>query len=187
LHLMDQGPALEICWVVATGNDARAHEARASAADYASASTSIEVIVGDLREGYLPYIGGAAKDFVHGVAAQFEPDVIFTHRGDDRHQDHRLLNELVGNAFRRQPVLCFEIPKYDGDLATPNLYVPVTTEQAHRKVELLTKHFETQATKQWFDPVVFLGLMRLRGVECDSPSGFAEGFSCRKLAVSWTR
>jgi LmbE family N-acetylglucosaminyl deacetylase len=185
LELAAQRVPVEFCWVVATGDEVRAGEARESAPSYVSEPAALTIVVGDLREGYLPYLGEAPKQFLHDVAQQFEPDVVFTHRSEDRHQDHRILNELAGNAFRRQPIFAFEIPKYDGDLATPNVYVPVSEQNAHRKVELLFKHYESQKTKPWFDEAVFLGLMRLRGLECNSPSGFAEGFACRKMAISW--
>jgi LmbE family N-acetylglucosaminyl deacetylase len=106
---------------------------------------------------------------------------VLTHAHDDLHQDHRLVNDLTWNTFRNHLILEYEIPKYDGDLGRRNVYVPVSEEVAREKVELVANSFPSQAAKDWFDEGVFLGLMRLRGMEARSPSGYAEAFTCRKL------
>jgi LmbE family N-acetylglucosaminyl deacetylase len=175
--------AIEVCWAVVTADEAREAEAHHGAKAFLDGAASVDVVVGRLRESYLPYEGTAAKDFVHGLAARIQPDVVFTHARHDLHQDHRLISELVGNAFRNHLVLEFEIPKFDGDLTTPNVYVPLTAEQVDRKVELLHACFPSQATKYWFDRELFVGLARIRGVEARSDTGFAEGFHCRKLVL----
>lgn len=180
LRLVAEQPNLEICWAVATGDDERQAEARASATEVLGRAPD-NLVMGGLKESHLPYEGTRTKSFVHGLSDVINPDLVLTHVRHDLHQDHRTLAELVGNAFRDHLVLGFEIPKYDGDLRPPNTYVAVSEEQAHRKVELLHRHFPSQATKYWFDEQLFLGLMRIRGVEARSESGFAEGFHCTKL------
>jgi LmbE family N-acetylglucosaminyl deacetylase len=174
---------LEVCWAVATSDAEREVEAHHGAKAFLGDAARVDVAVGRLRESYLPYEGVAAKDFVHELSHRIDPHVVFTHARHDLHQDHRLISELVGNAFRNHLVLEFEIPKYDGDLRTPNVYVPLSGEQIERKVELLHACFPSQATKYWFDRELFVGLARLRGVEARSESGFAEGFHCRKLVL----
>ena len=181
-RLIDEQPDVEVCWAVATGDTARHEEAQASVEDLLGRPPK-HLVLGSLPESYLPYEGRAAKRFVHELRDLFDPDLVFTHVRHDMHQDHRTLAELVGNAFRDHLVLGFEIPKYDGDLRPPNVYVAVSENQAHRKVELLHRHFPSQATKYWFDEQLFLGLMRLRGVEAHSSSGFAEAFHCHKLVL----
>ena len=117
------------------------------------------------------------------LAARPAPDLIFTHCRDDRHQDHRVLSDLTWNAFRDHLILEYEIPKYDGDLATPNLYVALGATTVERKVALLLEHFPSQRSKRWFDADTFKGLMRLRGVESNAPERFAEAFHCRKAVL----
>lgn len=184
LALVDSGPAIEMCWAIASATDEREDEARASAADLARGRCPIDVTVGGFRESHLPYVGSAVKSWVHGLAEQVEPDVVFTHQRSDLHQDHRFLSELAGQAFRDHVVFEFEIFKYDGDLGAPGVFVPVEERLARRKVELLRRHFVSQQRKPWFDEATFEALMRLRGVECRSPTGLAEAFYCRKLVLS---
>jgi len=110
--------------------------------------------------------------------------VIFTHVGIDLHQDHRLVSELTWNTFRDHLILEYEIPKYDADLTAPNVYVPLSEAVVQRKVELLLEHFPSQRDKHWFTEDLFRGLMRLRGMEANSPTRFAEAFRCRKLVLA---
>ena len=112
------------------------------------------------------------------------PDLILTHWHGDAHQDHRLVSELTWNTFRDHLVIEYEIPKYDGDLGRPNVFVPLERPVCEEKLNLLFAAFESQRAKRWFDRDTFLGLMRLRGMESNSPSGYAEGFHARKLVVS---
>jgi LmbE family N-acetylglucosaminyl deacetylase len=102
---------------------------------------------------------------------------------DDRHQDHRVLSDLAWNTFRNHLVLEYEIQKYDGDLGTPNVYVPVERELCERKIATLLRHFKTQTNKHWFTEDTFWALMRLRGIESAASSGFAEAFYGRKLCL----
>jgi LmbE family N-acetylglucosaminyl deacetylase len=164
----------------ATG--ARADEARKSAADFLAGAGAAQVELHEFPDAYFPSRIAEIKRAFEALKA-FEPDLIFTHCRHDLHQDHALLNQLTGNTFRDHAVLEYEVPKYDGDLGSPNFFIPVSAEAARRKASLLVRHFATQANKHWFDEQLFLGLMRVRGVECRSPSGFAEGFYARKVVL----
>ena len=136
------------------------------------------------RDGFLPYVGGEVKDVFENLKQRVDPQVVFTHAGYDFHQDHRLACELTWNTFRSHLILEYEIPKVDGDLGRPNVYVPLTQELVERKLDLLDRHFPTQAGKHWFDRDTFKGLMRLRGLEAVAPERFAEGFTCRKVTLA---
>ena len=137
----------------------------------------------DYRDGFLPYSGGKAKDYFEEMKGQVNPDLIFTHWHGDAHQDHRLLSELTWNTFRNHLILEYEIPKYDGDIGRPNLFVPLEAPLYEDKVNYLFKAFDSQRGKRWFDRETFLGLMRIRGMESNSASGFAEAFHARKIVV----
>lgn len=183
LRLMAENAPVEVVWVVLTGDEGRTREAAASAADFTSGAKSLEVVTGGMRDGFLPYSGAEAKELVHAVAGSTDADIVFTHYRSDLHQDHRLVSELTWNAFRDHLVLEYEVPKFDGDLGAPNLFVRAERDTALRKVELLQHHFPSQAGKPWFHPEAFLGLMRLRGIESRSPTEYAEAFYCRKLVL----
>ena len=130
---------------------------------------------------FFPIMGAEIKEFFEDLKAGGQPDLILTHHGRDLHQDHRLLSELTWNTFRDHLILEYEIPKYDGGLGSPNLFVQLTEEERRRKIDLLLAGFPSQATKNWFSEATFDAIMRLRGVESNSASGYAEGFYCRKL------
>lgn len=188
LKLMTDHPDIELRWAVASSDDQRAAEARSCAEDFTKGlRTPAEIIVGSFEDGYLPYEGAEVKRWVHRLGDGFTADAVFTHTSQDLHQDHRFLSELALNAFRNQPIFGFEIPKYDGDLGAPNVFVPVDADLARRKCELAARHYVSQAGKPWFDEETFLGLMRLRGVESRAASGYAEGFYCRKLVITGGR
>jgi LmbE family N-acetylglucosaminyl deacetylase len=140
-------------------------------------------LVHGFRDGFFPYVGGEVKDAFEELKARVVPDIVFTHTRHDLHQDHRLVCELTWNTWRDQLILEYEIPKYDGDLGIPNVYVPVEEDLAREKTALLLRLFGSQTEKHWFDEELFVGLMRLRGMEGRSPSGYAEAFTCRKLAL----
>ena len=183
LALTRARPDLEVTWVVLGASGIRGEEARASAALFLAGAASAEVVVCAFRDGFLPYAGGEVKDLFESLKARLDPDLILTHGRHDLHQDHRLVCELTWNTWRNHLILEYEIPKYDGDLGSPNLFVPIPRELAHEKVKLLLEAFASQRPKHWFDEDLFLGLMRIRGMEAASPSGYAEGFTCRKLMV----
>jgi LmbE family N-acetylglucosaminyl deacetylase len=173
-------PDLEIQWVVFTAEGKRAKEARASARALVGEAKT-KVIVRQFRTSFLPYQGEKVKESFEALFGAFNPDVIFTHYRDDRHQDHRLLSDLTWNTYRNHLVLEYEIPKYDGDLGRPNFFVPLDEEAARRKARHLCRYFQTQGNKHWFAEETFLALMRLRGMECAAT--YAEAFYCRKFVA----
>jgi LmbE family N-acetylglucosaminyl deacetylase len=183
LALTRTRPEIKVTWVVLGAEGEREREARASAEAFMGAATRSEVIVHGFRDGFFPYVGGDVKDVFEDLKSRLEPDLILTHARHDLHQDHRLVCELTWNTWRDHLILEYEIPKYDGDLGTPNVFVPISEEVARQKVRLVLDAFESQAAKHWFDEQLFLGLMRVRGMEGRSPSGYAEAFTCRKLSL----
>ena len=183
LTLLAQHPGSSVRWVVFSGSEARAAEARASAADFLARAEQRDVRTLGFRESFFPSQHAELKTACEALT-DFEPDVIFTHRGADRHQDHRTLAELTWNTFRNHRILEYEIPKYDADLGTPNAFVVVQGAVARQKCQLLRKHFVSQHARPWFDEELFLGLLRIRGVECRSESGYAEAFDARKLVIA---
>jgi LmbE family N-acetylglucosaminyl deacetylase len=183
LRLLAEHPGSTVCWVVFSADDAREAEARSSAADFLQGAADVDVIVHRFRESYFPYLGGEIKDAFESLKSNTRPDVVFTHRRADEHQDHRMVAQLTWNTFRDHLVLEYEIPKYEGDLDHPNMYVPLDASTAERKIELLTRHFASQSGKRWFRPETFRGLMAIRAVECNAASGSAEAFHVRKLVV----
>lgn len=183
LKFVEEYPALSVTWVVFSSNEIRAEEARTSAAVFLGASVSKKLIILEHRNGYFPYCGSAVKDSFEKLKREPEPDLIFTHYGQDRHQDHRVISELTWNTFRNHLILEYEIPKYDGGLGTPNVYVPATKIRAERKSENLLKCFESQRQRSWFSKSTFDSLMRMRAIECNAPSEYAEAFYARKVLL----
>ena len=182
LRLKETRAELKVRWVVFSARGERAKEARASAEELLEGVAGIELILHEFRDGFLPYIGAAVKESVEAMK-DFAPDLVFTHQRHDLHQDHRLVSELTWNTFRDHLILEYEIPKYDGDLGAPNVFVPLDEATCRRKVEMLMRHFGSQRSKRWFTQDVFLGLMRLRGMESGSVSPYAEAFYGRKLVL----
>jgi LmbE family N-acetylglucosaminyl deacetylase len=184
LALMEAGVRLKVRWLVMTATGARAAEARKGASRFLAGTVGSEVALASFRDGFLPFDGTAVKEYIeaHRKGGD-EPDVIFTHYRHDRHQDHRLLSDLVWNTYRDHVVLEYEIPKFDGDLGTPNAFVPLSPALARRKARHLRDVFASQRSKRWFTDETFLGLMRLRGIECVAPGGYAEAFYARKLRL----
>lgn len=185
LELVRAHPDVSIRWVVFSAAGARAVEARRSARRFIGRRAAAAVELHEFRDGYFPAEFAAVKDAFEAIARSFRPDLVFTHRRDDRHQDHRVVSDLTWNTFRRQLILEYEIPKWDGDMGMPNTFIPLSAAVARKKVRLLMEAFATQRSKDWFDEETFRGLARLRGVECRAPSGFAEAFHGRKLTLGW--
>lgn len=180
MRFAEEYTGLNTRWVVFTSNPDREAEARESADHFLGKMQSREVVIHRHRDGFLPYEGAAVKTLFEDLKA-FQPDVIFTHFRDDLHQDHRLVSELTWNTFRDHLVLEYEIPKYDGDLGNPNLFVPLPESIGRRKVDALERYFATQRGKHWFEKETFLSLMRLRGLQ--SATRYAEGFYLRKAVM----
>jgi LmbE family N-acetylglucosaminyl deacetylase len=182
-RLAAERPDAAVTWLVLAAPDTdRAAEARASAERLLAGVAASNLDIGALRDGYLPYLGPAAKEAL-AVHAGLDPDLILSPRCDDAHQDHRHLAELVPQVFRRATVLEYEIPKWDGDLGTTNMYVPLTEAEAAAKVAHLFAMFPTQHGRSWFTEEALMAIHHLRGIECRAPDGLAEGFVCRKLIV----
>jgi LmbE family N-acetylglucosaminyl deacetylase len=183
LSLQEHGVRLDVRWCVLSGGGERESEARASAADFLSAAESSQIEVMSFKDSFFPVQGEAIKTWFAALRERVSPDLILTHRRGDAHQDHRQVCRLTWNTFRDHCILEYEIPKWDGDMGQPNLYVPVSASALKRKIDLLIRHFSTQRSKQWFDSETFLGLARLRGIECRAPERYAEAFVGRKLTL----
>jgi LmbE family N-acetylglucosaminyl deacetylase len=175
--------ALRVHFRIMTSTPQRALEARRSATQFLKGARGSEVQIGAFRDGFLPAAWREVKEHFERLKRRVRPDVIFTHEGRDLHQDHRIVSELTWNTFRDHLILEYEIPKYDGGLGQPNIFVPVPRAVAERKARLLMRCYGSQRNRHWFDSGLFLGLMRLRGVEAGAPSGYAEAFHGRKLVL----
>ena len=174
------GIRLTVQWCVLSAIGPRAAEAEASARAFLAGAASSKIQLGEFQDSFFPYQGADIKAWLNGVKAVFEPDVILTHARRDAHQDHREICQLTWNLFRNHLILEYEIPKWDGDLGQPNVYMPLTSPILEHKIELLLTHFGTQRSKDWFDAGTFTGLARLRGMECRAREGYAEAFVVRK-------
>jgi LmbE family N-acetylglucosaminyl deacetylase len=175
--------ALAVHWVVLSADGDREIEARRSAAAFLERVAESDVRVSRFRDGFFPSEGASIKDYFERLKAEISPDVVFTHRLEDRHQDHRLLAELTWNTFRDHVILEYEIPKYEGDFGQPNLFVPLEPDVAQQKVSLLMRLFGSQRSKRWFTEELFTSVMQLRGMEAGLANGHAEAFHARKLLV----
>jgi LmbE family N-acetylglucosaminyl deacetylase len=183
LRLLRDNGNVAVMWVVFGSAHLRTAEARRSADLFLAGARAAVVVVKDFRDGYFPYIGGEIKDYFEQLKHEFSPDLVFTHYRDDRHQDHRLISDLTWNTFRRHLILEYEIPKYDGDLGTPNFFVQLDEATCRTKIEHLLTCFATQANKHWFTADTFWSLLRLRGIEANRPATYAEAFYCRKMTI----
>jgi LmbE family N-acetylglucosaminyl deacetylase len=182
LQLLRRHRKVDVDWVVFSANGPREREARRSADIFLRGARRHRVIVGQFRDGFFPYDGASIKELFESLK-KTAPDLVLTHYRDDRHQDHRVLSDLAWNTFRDHLVLEYEIPKYDGDLGSPNCFVPLDRKTCERKIGHLQHVFGSQRDKHWFDPETFRGLMRLRGMECRAPHGYAEAFYARKIVL----
>jgi LmbE family N-acetylglucosaminyl deacetylase len=178
LRLASEVAELELTWVVLSGRKERAEEARAGAAAFGATTVEVE----DFEDAFFKY-GREVKEHFEGLKQRVSPDLVLTHHGSDLHQDHRLVAELTWNTFRDHLILEYEIPKYDGDLGAPNVFFHLDEAVTRRKVDSLLQCFGSQRPKSWFTEDVFFALLRLRGMESRAPSGLAEAFYGRKLAV----
>jgi LmbE family N-acetylglucosaminyl deacetylase len=183
LRLAEEFPGLSVTWVVLSADERRARETRSSASELLEAVRAKRIAVEGFRDGFFPSSIGEIKEYFERLKRSVAPDLVFTHFGGDAHQDHRIVCELTWNTWRDHAVFEYEIPKYDGDLGRPNIFVPLDETLARKKVSLITRHFESQSHRPWFAEDVFLSLMRLRGIEARSAGGYAEAFYCRKLVV----
>jgi LmbE family N-acetylglucosaminyl deacetylase len=183
MKLLVERSGLDVHWVVFSADGVRAAEANASADAILASAASKRIVLHSFPDTCFPFVGMEIKERFRQLQSEVSPDLIFTHRLEDRHQDHRLLAELTWNAFRNQLILEYEIPKYEGDLGAPNFFVPLDEQLCQRKCNHVVQHFPSQQQKPWFTADTFRSLMRIRGVESNAPGGFAEGFYCRKLVL----
>jgi len=185
LSLIGRGVRLEVTWCVASARGPREEEARASACEFLAGAQSVSLELGGFDDSFFPVQMRQIKEWLATIRGRSTPDIIFTHRRDDAHQDHRTVNEITWNLFRDHLILEYEIPKWDGDIGRPDIYVPLSREELKRKMELLHSHFASQRSKDWFDAETFRGLARLRGMECRAPEGFAEAYTLKKASLSF--
>jgi LmbE family N-acetylglucosaminyl deacetylase len=183
LRLVRHYPQARFVWVTLSADQDREAETRAAAQRLLQGAADAHILVERFRGSYFPYSGAELKDYFESLK-RFAPDLIFTHFRHDLHQDHRVTNELTWNTFRDQAVLEYEIPKFDGDLAVPSVYVALTRSEIARKCEVLMDCFPSQRNRAWFTSETFQALARLRGIECNAPDGFAEAFYGRKLSLA---
>lgn len=184
MRLLAERRRVTVRWVVLSGDALRAGEARQSASRLLRGAAAADVTIAGFRDGFFPSELAAIKEEFEQLKLRATPDLIFTHRGDDAHQDHRLVSELTWNTFRDACILEYEIPKFDGDLGRPNVFVPLDGAIRRRKVRHLMSAFPSQRRKRWYTASTFEGLMRIRGVECAAAEGYAEAFHARKLVIS---
>jgi len=184
LSLVKGRRPVDVTWVVFSGSREREREARRGAAAFLKGASRANVIIKQFKDGHFPYEGPAIKAVFESLKP-VNPDLVLTHYRDDRHQDHRVLSDLAWNTFRNHFVLEYEIPKFDGDLGQANCFVPLDRATAARKASYLDKAFGTQRDKHWFSSETFMGLMRLRGMECRAPGGYAEAFYSRKASLQF--
>jgi len=181
LRIIKDLPEAQFSWVIFSGNKKRVEEANQSVTIFLKGAGSKSITVGNFRESNFPFIGAEIKDCFEQIASNLSPDIIFTHWKNDAHQDHRLLSDLTWNTFRDHLILEYEIPKYDGDLGNPNVYICLDETIVQNKVNYICDIYESQNRKPWFSEDTFRSIMRLRGVECNSYSKYAEAFYCRKM------
>ena len=183
LKLLAEHPTARVLWVVLSADDLRAAEARRSAEHFLAGAAESEVVIKRFRDAFFPYEGGAIKEYFCDLQRQVSPDLIFSHRREDMHQDHRLVAELTWNTFRNHLIMEYEIPKYEGDLGTPNVFLTLDKSVSARKVDTIYREFKSQQSRSWFTEETFWSLLRLRGIECASPTGYAEALYCRKIVL----
>jgi LmbE family N-acetylglucosaminyl deacetylase len=183
LKLAAEVEDLTIYWVVFSANLERKQEAYNGANAFLGGVTSKSIIFHDFKDGFFPYNGRKIKECFERIKIDFSPDLIFTHYHSDLHQDHRMISELTWNTFRNHLILEYEIPKYDGDLGSPNVFVQLSKSLCQRKIKYILDLFKTQREKHWFSDDLFSAILRLRGMEANAPSRYAEAFYSRKILL----
>jgi LmbE family N-acetylglucosaminyl deacetylase len=180
LKLIEKYQNLVFYWIVFSSNPPREQEAYESAKQFLKGAKVKKIAIANFRDGFLPFMAIDVKEVFENLKQEFQPDLIFTHCRHDLHQDHRLISELTWNTFRDHLILEYEIPKYDGDLGNPNFFVHLDPLICQSKTQHILNNFQSQTEKQWFTEETFLSILRLRGIESNSPGKYAEAFYCRK-------
>jgi LmbE family N-acetylglucosaminyl deacetylase len=183
LRLAEEFPGARFRWVVLSSTNVRAAEAQRSAEHFLLGAGKQDIRIERFRESYFPWVGAEIKDYLEALKGDVNPDLILTHHRYDRHQDHRLVAELTWNTWRDHLILEYEIPKYDGDLGSPNVFVTLDEATAQRKVDGILDYFPSQSRRAWFDADTFRSVLRLRGMEANAASRFAEGFYGSKVVL----
>ncbi len=183
LKLIEAFPDLEFYWVVFGATGERRAEALASANTFLKGAKQKTIEVKEFRDGFFPYMGMELKESFEQLKKEVSPDLILTHYRHDLHQDHQLIAHLTWNTFRNHLILEYEIPKYDGDLGSPNIFIHLSESNRQRKITYLMEHFATQSNKHWFTEETFSSILRLRGIESNAPDKYAEAFYCRKAIL----
>ncbi len=183
LKLVKDYQRVVVFWVVFSSDKQRAQEASDSASIFLKDVKEKTIIIKNFRDGFFPFIGAEIKEFFNQLRQDFLPDLVFTHYRNDLHQDHRTISDLTWNTFRNHLILEYEIPKYDGDLGSPNLFIHLDEALCDQKINYILNSFKTQQEKRWFTEATFLSILRLRGVESNAPSSYAEAFYCRKIVL----
>ena len=183
LKLIETFPELSVYWVVFGATEKRQEEAFTSANAFLEGSSQRNVMIKGFKDGFFPYVGAEIKESFEQLKKEISPDIILTHYRHDLHQDHRLISDLTWNTFRDHMILEYEIPKYDGDLGSPNVFVHLSESIYQKKIAYLMKYFATQVNKQWFTEETFSSILRLRGIESNSLTKYAEAFYCRKAVL----
>jgi LmbE family N-acetylglucosaminyl deacetylase len=181
LGLLEKYKNIAFYWVVLSANRERKKEALKSANVLLMNAKQVTVVIKSFRDGFFPFIGTEIKEYFETLKKACFPDLILTHCRHDLHQDHRFVSDLTWNTFRDHLILEYEIPKYDGDLGTPNVFVHLNRKAARQKIQHILRTFETQTENQWFTEETFWSILRLRGIESNATSKYAEGLYCRKL------
>lgn len=183
LKLADEYKDLSVKWIVFASNEVRKKEAQKSAEYFLENVKRADIEILSFNDGFLPSVWSEVKHQFEKIKSEVSPDLIFTHYRHDLHQDHRTLNELTWNTFRDHFILEYEILKYDGDMGNPNVFVSISNEILERKKQILLKCYESQLNKQWFDETLLTSLPRIRGVQSNSGTKFAEAFYGRKCLL----
>lgn len=183
LRLVQEYPKIKLHWIVFSSGGTRAAEAQKSAEYFLERGGNKAITIKEFKNSFFPFCGAEIKEYFEKLKTQISPDIVFTHYRGDLHQDHRFISDLTWNTFRDHLILEYEIVKYDGDFSSPNFFVPLSDDERKRKVRYILDCFETQKGKRWFTEETFYSVMRLRGIECNSSSGYAEAFHCRKMVI----
>jgi LmbE family N-acetylglucosaminyl deacetylase len=183
LKLLESHSRVEVYWVVFSALGKRRLEAKEGANCFLRGAEKKTVALKNFKMSFFPFVGDRIKGYFEELKQKCSPDLIFTHTRQDLHQDHQMISLLTWNSFRNHLILEYEIPKYDGDLGTPNFFVPLNEAIRKTKVEYILNSFKTQKEKHWFTESTFSSILRLRGVESNAPGGYAEAFYCRKIVL----
>lgn len=183
LRLLSEYGNVEVHWVVFGSSGVRNAEAFDSANKFLTMARKKNIIVENFKDGFFPYMGAEIKTYFEKLKQEICPDIIFTHYRHDLHQDHRLISELTWNTFRDHLILEYEIMKYDGDIGNPNFFVHLGYRTSQKKITQILESFKSQSGHRWFSEDAFFALLRLRGIECNAPENYAEGFYCRKIVI----